>query len=504
MDQNSSTSHTFCPSRTVLVLGASYGGYRAVQQLVTLLPNNWKVVVLERNTHYNHLYAFPRVSVVPGHEEKVFIPYSKIFDPQSPLGPVTSTNNELIHGTLTSLHHQTVSQGQMKGRGIASYLPIHESFHPSTNDQSQIRTIVFDYMIFALGSILPSPINTWSIPSSKLDQETNTILQEDKRGYWGGKKRGVRWLRESQDRIAKAQSILIIGGGALGVQYASDIAWTYGTANCPGKKITDEIESIPAATKHYTPTTKRVILLSSSSTLLPRFQNWMHENAYAELEKLGVEIHLGTRADLSSIDETTNGRQQRVIKTTNGKEIETDLILFCTGQRPNTDFLAGFAEEEDNKSKPNPFINPSNGSAYVTPTLQLTLADRKLNSDLQHIFVIGDAADAYGALNAGHTAFAQGEIAAKNIAKLVYDQEEESQANEGCLIHNKSEEKLPGIPQPLQEYEVESHKIKVSVGLDRAINENSGNHRIIEGGKVDLNSLGMWTRRGLSISDLSI
>ena len=233
----------FRPSRTVLVLGCSYGGHRASQVLATLLPQNWRVVVIERNTHYNHLYAFPRVSVVPGHEEKVFIPYTKLLQPPAPLGPVRSSNNELIHGVLKSLSHRDSEQSE--GRGIASYIPIDETFNPNTSHQSQTRTIAFDYMIFALGSILPAPINTWSIPSGKLDAEASQILPTGKADFWGGKQRGVKWLRETQDRIAAADSILIIGGGALGVQYASDIAWMYGTATSPPKKITEDIESSP-------------------------------------------------------------------------------------------------------------------------------------------------------------------------------------------------------------------------------------------------------------------
>jgi D-arabinose 1-dehydrogenase-like Zn-dependent alcohol dehydrogenase len=61
------------PTKTVLVLGASYAGHRAIQMLLAQLPADWRVVVLERNTHANHLYAFPRVAVVKGHEEKVSV-----------------------------------------------------------------------------------------------------------------------------------------------------------------------------------------------------------------------------------------------------------------------------------------------------------------------------------------------------------------------------------------------------------------------------------------------
>lgn len=38
---------------TVVVLGASYAGNRAVNVLVQHLPPSWRVIVLERNTHAN-------------------------------------------------------------------------------------------------------------------------------------------------------------------------------------------------------------------------------------------------------------------------------------------------------------------------------------------------------------------------------------------------------------------------------------------------------------------
>lgn len=39
--------------RTVVVLGASYAGYTGAQTLAALLPRDWRVVVIERNTHAN-------------------------------------------------------------------------------------------------------------------------------------------------------------------------------------------------------------------------------------------------------------------------------------------------------------------------------------------------------------------------------------------------------------------------------------------------------------------
>ena len=67
----------------------------------------------------------------------------------------------------------------------------------------------------------------------------------------------------------------------------------------------------------------------------------------------------------------------------------------------------------------------------------------------EHIFAIGDAADAFGAVNAGHNAFFQGEVAARNIVKLVRRMEHTAGAEDWKL-----EKYSPGPPA-----------IKVSLGL---------------------------------------
>ena len=63
----------------------------------------------------------------------------------------------------------------------------------------------------------------------------------------------------------------------------------------------------------------------------------------------------------------------------------------------------------------------------------------------EHVFVVGDAADAFGAINAGHNAFFQGEVAAHNVLKLVKGEG----SGEGAL-----KKYAPGAPA-----------IKVSLGL---------------------------------------
>lgn len=44
-------------AKTVVVLGASYGGARAARLLALSLPAGWRLVVIDRNSHMNREFA---------------------------------------------------------------------------------------------------------------------------------------------------------------------------------------------------------------------------------------------------------------------------------------------------------------------------------------------------------------------------------------------------------------------------------------------------------------
>jgi hypothetical protein len=67
---------------------------------------------------------------------------------------------------------------------------------------------------------------------------------------------------------------------------------------------------------------------------------------------------------------------------------------------------------------------------------------------------MGDCADAFGALNAGHTAYYQGQMAAENVLELIKVEEENRSVAEG-------EERKEAV---LQEYQPPNYGIKVSLG----------------------------------------
>jgi len=41
------------PTRTVAILGAAYGGAHAAQMLAESLPPDWRLVVIDRQSHMN-------------------------------------------------------------------------------------------------------------------------------------------------------------------------------------------------------------------------------------------------------------------------------------------------------------------------------------------------------------------------------------------------------------------------------------------------------------------
>lgn len=269
--ESKSTPSSF---KTVLVAGGSYAGHEAVRILSEILPETHKIVLLERNSHFNHVYVFPRYSVVDGHTHKAFIPYTNVFG-----SPLIGNRHELIQGTLLNINppSQEAKEGE---NGIATFV-----------QNSEERSIAFDHLIYALGSYRPGSIDLW------------------KSMYSGKKVDGIENVKEIQKSIEAAKKIVIVGSGPLGIEFAADIA------------------------DHYTGAqAKDVTLLSSSAKLLPKLKDEIHERTYSWLIEHGVDVHLGER--LAEQEEDINGEIK--VKTNRGNTIQADLVLDCTGLKANT------------------------------------------------------------------------------------------------------------------------------------------------------------------------
>ncbi|KAG8716743.1 hypothetical protein FRC09_015282 [Ceratobasidium sp. 395] len=440
-------------------MGASYGGAKAIQVLAVGLPKGYRLVVLERNSHANRmptytsstmlavndmhllvdLYVLPRYAVVSGHEDKAFVPYTSIFG----LAPRSQPHSHIfIHGTITRLERNRIS-----------YIPA--SYEEDGGGEEKV--LDFEYAIYALGAQLPSPIDVWGETNifdlPELNGRVKTTIEQDPK-VLGTKQGGIKWLRKAQRRLESVRSVLVVGGGALGIQFATDLKDLY-----PSKSIT---------------------LLHSRDRLLPKFVEGMHNAINKIIVDLGVTVMLGQRLDLrTTLPENAeyNERGERIVRTMSGKPIASDLILLCTGQRPNTNLARKLAAD---------VVDEETGLLQVLPSLQLSRTGQKSENqkvmepgetDLSHIFAIGDAADAFGAIKAGHTAWFQGEVAAKNVLALI---EHTQNPDSGSPV--------------LISYTASDPSIKVTLGMKRYIVQGGPDRavRVGEDGTEDLSAAGVW------------
>ncbi|TIC31515.1 FAD/NAD(P)-binding domain-containing protein [Wallemia mellicola] len=467
---------TAAVTRNVLVLGGSYAGGRAARLLSQQLPPTHRVILIDRNSHHNHLYVFPRYAVVKGHEHKAFIPYAKFENKKTDSASAESKSLKPAQKVLSRPHlskemHRVDStsnilldSGPQNPTDGKDHIILHaavESIGPNSvtlnkefPEHELTNVVEFDYMVYALGSIMPV--------SLQMDQKT---LKD------GTKASGIEWLQHRQRVIEQNDRVVVAGGGALGIQLATDIKNTY-----PNKTVT---------------------LIHSRDRLLPRFDAQMHDIIFESLTKLGVETILQDRIELGSnttLDFDGHVEEKRVF-TRAGKRIECDLVLMCTGQKPNTELIRQLSPSS---------IDPQTNLVKVTRSMQLAAlektedipesnAKRDILTSLKdsyeglqaskypHIYVVGDAADAYGALHAGHTGWNQSEFAVGNIIRQINDE--------------KDDPKLYYAGKPA---------IKLTTGLNSAVIQLGDDITVNDNCPIDLDAASAWRFSGADTTDMRI
>jgi len=141
--------------------------------------------------------------------------------------------------------------------------------------------------------------------------------------------------------LPNAQSVLIAGGGYVGVEVAESLASV-------GKKVT---------------------ILQRPDKLLKNFDPEISSIALRELERLGVEVKLSEK--LISISRAGGSLEARTDKGA----YRADLVLLALGVRPATEFLEGSG-----------IALSENGAVIV---------DREMRTNLPDIYAAGDCAEIY-------------------------------------------------------------------------------------------------------------
>ncbi|KAL4916041.1 hypothetical protein BDW62DRAFT_187081 [Aspergillus aurantiobrunneus] len=320
--------------KNIVVVGGSYVGKSTAQELARVVPNTHRVLLIEPHSHFHHLFAFPRFAILPGHEHKAFIPYTGLF---------ASASNPIDHAVVQ-----------------ASALSVHPRHVKLDREWQGSGQVPFEYLVVATGTRL-------SEPAGMRDND---------------KVSSVAYLQKHQADIKKARSILIAGGGAVGVQMATDLKEYY-----PDKEIT---------------------VVQSRPRLMPQYHSKLHELIKERFDALGVKFITGSRVKVPPTGFPTT--TPFPVHLTDGTTLPSlyDFVILATGQTPNNDLLADLPPSSPSE----PLLNPANGFIRIRPTMQF------LDARYPHLFAVGDIADT-GLRKAARPGSAQAATVVKNIQAMI-------------------------------------------------------------------------------------
>jgi len=327
----------------IVIIGGGAAGINTAQTLAKTLTeaDDTEVVVLEKNAFFYHVVGAPRAYVNADFTNKMFIPYDNAIPKHA------AKFVRIVRGVATQISADT---SEVSYRAIG-----HDD-----KESDATEKLRFDYLVLATGS-------SYTVP-----------IKQDGRAY--ARSETEAKLQEVRGQIEKAEKVLVVGGGAVGVEVAAEIKAKY-----PSKSVT----IVDANDK-----------LIAGNNLRDKFHTYLE----AGLEKLGVKVVLGER-----LTERLSGNsfKKRTLRTDKGTEIESDIQLLCGGFRP----VAALVQEMD------PSLVTERGAIKVNDTLQLEGA--KYSS----MFALGDVCN-HEAPKMAFIAGEQGKFLGGELAAVIKKKQE--------------------------------------------------------------------------------
>ncbi|KAL2263779.1 hypothetical protein VTK26DRAFT_5186 [Humicola hyalothermophila] len=277
-------------SKTVVILGGSFGGLHVAHALLKKRIKDLKVILVSKvrklprlgsrdtpdrdhmrltdsqNSHFFWNIASVR-AIIPGQ-----IKDGDIFKPlESALSRYPKDSWELIIGTAKAAEFD------------------NKTVDVALSSDNSTRTIAYDQLVLATGSRCSAPTTPWKAAGS-YEEVLNS-------------------LHEAVAQVKEAKDIVIAGGGSTGVEVAGELGYEFGK-------------------------TKKITLLCAGDALLNG--DSLAAAAANELRKLNVTVRFGARAQDAR---AAPGGKTEVVLANGGETLVTDLFLPTTGLVPNTDYV---------------------------------------------------------------------------------------------------------------------------------------------------------------------
>ncbi|GAA5876986.1 hypothetical protein JCM16303_006360 [Sporobolomyces ruberrimus] len=292
-------------SKNVVIVGLGLSGTHTLESLSKTLPSSHRIIAISPIPGYWPVAAL-RAAVIPNYEKNTIAPLSHLLPADS--------RHRILEG---------YSVEEVKDHSI-----VLDKSHPDFG-----KEIEFEYMVLATGSSYPFPCRP---PPGSTESSI------------------VELFSSLQKQIAKSSSVLVLGGGPVGIELAGEIAEYYnGSPGREGKKVT---------LVHNGPR-----FLANQEEFKPK----LGDNLRGQLEKLGVEMIFNEKIDVGDRETGSLERgEDQEFKLSSGEVIKADFLFLAFGNAPNTSFL------------PSSYLDESTHRVLVHPSFQTKANPR--------IFAIGD------------------------------------------------------------------------------------------------------------------
>lgn len=270
-------------TKRIAVIGGGYAGF----EIAKGLEGHAEVTLIEPRAGFVHVPATIRALVKPELMEEIVFPYSSLLK---------------------------------RGRWVQARAASIAEDHVLLEDGARIEA---DYVVAATGSSYAAPFKPAGDDIEAFKDAHAAVAAE----------------------LAEAQSVVIAGGGPVGIELAGEIA-----AAQPGKTVT---------------------LVSADARLMPQYPEKMSRQLEAKLTAQGVTLVLGDRAADLKAD---NGPYKGCLTLASGGQIEADLIFPAVGAKaaPSPlEALPGVTRDAAGRFATDGWLRPS---------------------ELAHVFAAGDAA----------------------------------------------------------------------------------------------------------------
>lgn len=270
-------------TRNIVVLGGSFAGLSAAHHILKhTIPKlqqkkdaKYELHIVDPSTHFWWRLAAPREMCA----EKD-MPHSKTFVPiKDGFKQYTNLKDTIF------CHQAEVTSLDPESRTL--------TLKAGESDPETPSTLSYYALVIATGTRSPTPLTT-------LQGDHNTT---------------IRALDEMNAALPKAKSIIVGGGGPIGVETAGEL----------GSNLT------------HKPT---ITLITSGSKLLPVLRPSLSTKAENQLSKLGVKVIYNKKITSHTPPaEGSEGSAQTTIHLADGETLTCDLYIPAVGVTPNTAFL---------------------------------------------------------------------------------------------------------------------------------------------------------------------